>query len=78
MSSLTLRRIVVWVVSMALGFILSALFITLVLPWMGPHAGKPISIAQYGTLYYLTTAIPIGLIFVVWLDYFLDTRILPD
>lgn len=78
MSSLTLRRIVVWVVSMALGFILSALFITLVLPWMGPHAGKPISIAQYGTLYFLTTAIPIGLIFVVWLDYFLDTHILPD
>lgn len=78
MSSLTLRRIVVWVVSMALGFILSALFITMVLPWMGPHAGVPITIADYGILYFLTTAIPVGLVFVVWLDYFLDTRILPD
>jgi hypothetical protein len=78
MTSLTLRRLVVWVVSMALGFILSALFIILVLPWMGPHAGQPISIQDYGTLYFIVTAVPIGLIFVVWLDYFLDTHILPD
>lgn len=78
MSSLTLRRIVVWVVSMAIGFLLSTLFITLVLPWMGPHGGEPITIADYGILYFLTTAIPLGLVFVVWLDYFLDTRILPD
>jgi hypothetical protein len=78
MSSLTLRRIVVWVVSMGLGFLVAALFITLILPWMGPNAGNPISIQKFGTLYYITAAVPIGLIFLVWLDYFLDTRILPD
>lgn len=78
MSSLTLRRLVVWVASMALGFIIAAAFITLVLPWMGPNAGNPISIQKYGTLYFLTTAIPLGLIFVVWLDYFMGTKILPD
>jgi hypothetical protein len=78
MSSLTIRRIIVWVVSMVLGFILAAAFIMLVLPWMGPNAGNPISIQKYGTLYYITTAVPIGLIFVVWLDHFMNTRILPD
>jgi hypothetical protein len=78
MSSLTIRRIIVWVVSMALGFIIAAVFIMGVLPWMGPNAGNPISIQKYGTLYYITTAVPIGLIFVVWLDHFMNTRILPD
>lgn len=78
MSSLAVRRLIVWVVSMGLGFVLSAAFITLVLPWMGPNAGNPISIQKYGIIYYITTAVPIGLVFVVWLDHFLDTRILPD
>jgi hypothetical protein len=78
MSSLTIRRIIVWVVSMGLGFLLTALFVIVVLPWLGPNAGNPISIEKFGSLYFLTAAIPIGLIFVVWLDYFLDTRILPD
>lgn len=78
MSSLAVRRLIVWVVSMGLGFLLSAAFITLVLPWMGPNAGNPISIQKYGIIYFITTAVPIGLVFVVWLDHFLDTRILPD
>lgn len=78
MSSLTIRRIIVWGVSMALGFLLTAAFITLVLPWMGPHEGVPITIEKYGILYFLTTAVPIGLVFVIWFDYFLDTKILPD
>jgi len=63
---------------MGLGFLLTALFVMVVLPWLGPNAGNPISIQKFGILYFLTAAIPIGLIFVVWLDYFLDTRILPD
>lgn len=78
MSSLTLRRIIVWVVSMGLGFLVAAAFVTLILPWMGPNAGVPISIEKYGTLYFLTTAIPLGLVFVIWLDYFMNTHILPD
>ena len=78
MNSLTVRRIIVWVVGMVLGFILSAAFIMFVLPWMGPNAGNPISLQKYGTLYYISTAVPIGLIFVIWLDHFMNTRILPD
>jgi hypothetical protein len=78
MSPLLIKRLVVWVVSMALGFGLAAAFVTLILPWMGPHNGNPISIQKYGYLYFLVTAFPLGLMFVVWFDKFLGTRILPD
>jgi hypothetical protein len=78
MSSLLIRRIIVFVVGLGIGAALSALFVTLVLPWMGPNNGVPISIQKYGYQYFLWTALPLGLIFVIWLDYFLDTRILPD
>ena len=37
-----------------------------------------VSIEEYGIQYYLFTSIPIGLVFVIWLDAFMDTRILPD
>jgi hypothetical protein len=77
MSGLTLRRIFVWVVSMILGFAVAAFLVTGVI-WRLVPAGEPISIEKYGYIYFLVTAIPIGLIFVCWLDYFLDTRILPD
>jgi hypothetical protein len=78
MSSLLLRRLLVWGVSMALGFLIAAAIVTLVLPWMGPNNGNPISIEKYGRLYFIVTAVPIGLVFVVWLDKFLNTKILPD
>jgi hypothetical protein len=78
MSALLIKRLVVWGVSMALGYVISAAFVTLILPWMGPHNGVPISLEKYGNLYFLMTFAPLGMIFVVWLDYFLDTKILPD
>jgi hypothetical protein len=78
MSSLWIRRIIVFVVSMGLGVVISAAFVTIVLPWMGPHNGHPISVQQYGTQYFLWTAFPLGMVFLVWLDHFLNTRILPD
>lgn len=78
MSSLLIRRIIVFVVGLGIGFALSALFITLVLPYMGPNNGVPISIQKYGIQYFLWTGLPLGLVFVIWLDHFLDTRILPD
>ncbi|MCS7071322.1 MAG: alkaline shock response membrane anchor protein AmaP, partial [Anaerolinea sp.] len=78
MSALTIKRIIVWVVSLALGFTITAVFVTAILPWMGPNNGNPISIERYGIQYFFWTAFPLSLIFVVWLDYFLDTRILPD
>ena len=77
MKSLTVRRLIVWVVGMGLGFLITALFVVLILPWMGPQAGNPISIQKYGYQYFFWTALPLGLMFVVWLDYFMKTRILP-
>ena len=73
-----MKRLSVWAVSMAIGIAIAAAFVTLILPWMGPNNGNPISIQKYGTIYFIVTAVPIGLIFVVWLDKFMGTRILPD
>jgi len=33
---------------------------------------------RYGTSYFVLTAIPLALFFLVWLDYFLGTGLLPD
>ena len=88
MSSLTIRRIIVWVVSMILGLIVGYGIITVVfdmLPllhliplvgWLfeGIKSPQGISLQEYGIQYYLFTSIPIGLVFVIWLDAFMDTR----
>ena len=34
--------------------------------------------AVYGTIYFIVTAVPLGIIIMIWMDAFLDTRILPD
>lgn len=79
MSSLLLRRVVVWTVSMVLGTLIGWLIITFMLPALSPDKNATaISIAEYGIIYFLVTVVPLGLIFVTWLDYFLDTRIWPD
>lgn len=77
MSSLFIRRLIVWVVSMALGFGLAWLIVVVGFPLIKPEQAG-MTIQKYGSIYFLTTAVPLGLIFVIWLDYFLDTRILPD
>jgi hypothetical protein len=77
MTSLNARRLLVWLVSMVLGFVVTWLIITVGFPIVKPEAGA-VSIAEYGRIYFLVTAVPIGLIFVTWLDYFMDTHILPD
>ncbi len=82
MSSLTIRRLIVWAVSMVLGLIVGYGVITVgfdMLPlFTAVQTPQGVSIEEYGMLYYLFTAIPIGLVFVIWLDAFMDTRILPD
>ncbi len=82
MSSLTIRRIIVWVVSMVLGLLVGYGIITVgfdMLPlFSAVQTPQGVSIEEYGVLYYLFTSIPIGLVFVIWLDAFMDTRILPD
>ncbi len=78
MSALTIRRIIVWVVGLGTGALIATIMVTVILPWLGPNAGIPISIEKYGYQYFLWTALPLGLLFVIWLDYFLKTKILPD
>ncbi len=82
MSSLTIRRIIVWVVSMVLGLLVGYGIITVgfdMLPlFSAVQTPQGVSIEEYGIQYFLFTSIPIGLVFVIWLDAFMDTRILPD
>ncbi len=82
MSALAVKRLFVWVVGMGLGFVAAALIISVgfnLLPLVSV-VQKPagVSIAEYGNTYFVVTAVPLGLIFVTWLDYFMDTKILPD
>ncbi len=82
MSSLTIRRLIVWVVSMVLGLVVGYGVITVgfdMLPlFTAVQTPQGVSINEYGMQYFLFTSIPIGLVFVIWLDAFMDTRILPD
>ena len=78
MSSLLIRRIIVFVVGFALGAIVAAAGVMLIMPWLGPNEGVAIPISKYGYQYFFWTAFPLGIMFIIWLDYFLDTRILPD
>ncbi len=79
MSSLFIRRAIAWVVGMALGFVITWLLITFFLPAVSPDPNAAaVSISEYGRVYFLVTMVPIGLIFMTWLDYFLDAKIWPD
>ncbi len=87
MSALTVKRVVVWLVSLALGFLSTLGIITLgfaILPHLSlppiitPVSSEAISIERYGIIYFLTTMLPMTLLFLVWIDHFLGTKILPD
>lgn len=82
MSSLTIRRLLVWVISMILGFVTAFLIISVgfdLLPLVTSiQTPQGVTIQEYGNTYFLFTAVPIGLIYVTWLDYFMGTNILPD
>ncbi len=82
MPSLTLKRIFVVVISQALGLLLGYLLITVgfnMLPFISSiETPQAVTVAQYGIIYFLVTAVPLGIIVMIWLDALLDTRILPD
>lgn len=79
MSSLLIRRIIVWAVSMGIGVVLTLLIITFFLPAVSPSPiAAAVSPSKYGIQYFFWTAFPLGMIFVTILDYFMDTKILPD
>jgi hypothetical protein len=77
MSNLAVRRAFVWIVSLVLGLIVTWALVVFFFPTQIPaEAGK--GLGDYGLLATILTVIPISLIFVAWLDYFLDTKIHPD
>ena len=59
----------VWVVSMGIGLIATYL---IVYGWLDTD------LERYRLVYFGLTAFSIGIILVIWLDYFLDTKILPE
>lgn len=87
MSALAIRRIIVWVVSVVLGFLTAYGIITIgfsILPSLSlppiitPVNSEAITIEKYGIIYFLTTMLPLSLLYLVWLDYFMGTKIMPD
>lgn len=77
MSSLNLRRLVVWGLSVVLGFVVTYLLIVVGFPILKPESAG-ITLEKYGFGYFIVTFVPIVLIFVTWLDAFMGTNILPD
>jgi len=82
MSGLTLKRTIVIGTSMVLGFLTGWLIITVgfnMLPYVSSiEVPQARSIVEYGYQYFFWTAFPIGVVYVIWFDAFLDTGILPD
>ena len=77
MSNLLLRRLFVWAVSIVLGLIVVVSTVIFVFPILIPaEAGK--GLEDFGVLLTVLATIPTSLIFVAWLDYFLDTKIHPE
>jgi hypothetical protein len=81
MTELNVRRLMVFVVGMGLGFVTAFLIISVgfdLLPLFTTiQSPQGVSIAEYGIIYFLVTAIPIGIIFIIWIDKFVGTEILP-
>lgn len=82
MSSLNVKRLIVIALSQVIGFALAFLIITVgfnALPLISSiQTPQGVTIAEYGILYFIVTAVPIGIIVMIWMDAFLDTKILPD
>ncbi len=79
MSSLTVKRIIVWVASIILGFLTAYGIITVgftllpsisLPPIITPVLAHATSIQYYGIIYFATTMLPLTLLYMVWLDLF--------
>lgn len=82
MSALTTKRLVVIVLSQVLGFIIGVVIIGPLfdlLPLVSSiQTPQGRDIAEYGYQYFFWTFFPIGVVIMIWMDAFLDTKILPD
>lgn len=79
---MTLKRALVWGISQILGAVVTYLIITVgfdLLPlFSSVQTPQGVTIQEYGYMYFLVTSVPIGLVFMIWMDRFMDTGILPD
>ncbi|NDJ51588.1 MAG: hypothetical protein GYB68_00720 [Chloroflexi bacterium] len=77
--NLTIRRILLVLISIALGigsvFVLVAVMNAI---WGAGAGNAPITLETYTTTYTVLTAAPMALFFAVWLDAFLSTGFLPE
>lgn len=79
MSALTVRRIVVWIISIGLSIAATLGILYGFLPAVNPNPfAGPVTPAEYGWQYFFWTAFPIALIFMTILDHILETKIWPD
>lgn len=59
----------VWAISFLIGFVLSLIIVYVLFDT---------SMERYGMTYFILTVLSIASIVVIWLDYFMGTKILPD
>ena len=82
MSGLTLKRLFMFTISMVLGFLTGWAIITIgfsSLPLFSSiETSQSRTIVDYGYQYFFWTFAPIGVVYMIWLDMFMDTGILPD
>lgn len=65
----TLMGYGVWAVSSAIGFVTT---------WILVFVVFNTTLDRFGINYFFLTAFSIAILLVIWLDYFLDTKILPE
>lgn len=65
----TLMGYGIWAVSIAVGFVIT---------WILVFVVFATSLERFGVNYFFLSAFSIAMFLVIWLDYFLDTKILPD
>ena len=82
MAGLTLKRFIVIVISQVLGILVAMAIIGPVFDNLrfvsAIQTPQGRDIATYGGQYFLWTFVPIGIVFMIWIDKFADTKILPD
>jgi hypothetical protein len=71
---LGLRRLTVWILSIILG----AASVPVILTAVTVFTKRAATMDNYGTTYIVLTAIPMALLFALWLDYFLRTGMIPE
>lgn len=82
-TGLLIRRAVVWIVSLILALVVGALILQVIVPAIWPNNGRipldaliPISFVNIPLLPIM--AIPLTILFMIWLDFIFRTRIVND